>query len=110
MDWNTAPNGRPPGWGSPWAEYASATPDPNSDYTDKHLTLPLAGGWYSSQYDGMDQEGYRNAFYVALEAFEPGIIIDTRGAPVMEGDATAAHKKTLPARSTPPPPPKQAAR
>jgi hypothetical protein len=89
MDWNTAPNGRPSGWGSPWAEYASATPDPNSDYTDKHLTLPLAGGWYSSQYDGMDQEGYRNAFYVALEAFEPGIIIDTRGAPVMEGDATA---------------------
>jgi hypothetical protein len=89
MDWNTAPNGRPSGWGSPWAEYASATPDPNPDYTDKHLTLPLAGGWYSSQYDGMDQEGYRSAFYVALEAFEPGIIIDTRGAPVMTGDATA---------------------
>ena len=89
-DWSAAPDGRPSGWGNPWAEYASATPDPNSDYTDRHLTLPLAGGWYSSQYDGMDQEGQRNAFYVALEAFEPRIVIDTRGAPVMAGDATAS--------------------
>jgi hypothetical protein len=37
----------------------------------------------------MDQEGYRNAFYVALEAFTPSIVIDTRGAPVMTGAATA---------------------
>ena len=90
MDWNTAPSGRPPGWGSPWAEYASATPDPRDGHTDRHQTLPLAGGWYSSQSDGMDQEGYRNAFYVALEAFTPSIVIDTRGAPVVTGAATAS--------------------
>jgi hypothetical protein len=81
-------NGTPQGWGTGWAEYASASKDLTS--LDRHYTLPLGGGWLESQWDGEDKDGYRNAFYVALEAFTPSIVIDTRGAPVMTGDATVS--------------------
>jgi hypothetical protein len=68
-------NGAPQGWGTGWAEYASASKDLTS--LDRHYTLPLAGGWLESQSDGEDKEGYRNSFYVALEVFKPIIVIDT---------------------------------
>jgi hypothetical protein len=73
-------NGAPQGWGTGWAEYASASKDLTS--LDRHYTLPLGGGWLESQWDGGDKEGYRNSFYVALEAFKPIIVVDTL-APVV---------------------------
>ena len=83
--------GLPPNWlNYSSGLYASATPSfvGGPDDLTRHYTFMFGAGAPSEMYDGEDAT--QTPAPVALQVIDPSIVIDTRGAPVMTGAATAS--------------------